>query len=43
MKTRLTNKLRGKERKKRRRNRYLNRGNEEDSYTLQINCKGKEQ
>ena len=39
MKTKLTNTLRGNERK----NRYvkLNRGVEEDLYTLNINCTGK--
>ena len=41
MKTKLTNMLRGKERKKRK-NRYanLNRGRQ-DLYILKINCKGK--
>ena len=39
MKPKLTNMLRGKERK----NRYakLNRGSKEYLYTLKINCKGK--
>ena len=42
MKTKLTNMLRGKERKKRK-NRYakLNRSRKEDLYILKINCKGK--
>ena len=42
MKIKLTNMLRGKERKKRK-NRYakLNRSRKEDLYILKINCKGK--
>ena len=44
MKVKLTNLLRGKERKKKKRkNRHakLNRGKKEDLYMLKINCKGK--
>ena len=41
VKTKLTNMLRGKERKKRK-NRYAKlEANKEDLYTLKINCKGK--
>ena len=41
MKTKLTNMLRGKERKKRK-NRYAKlEVDEEDLYALEINCKGK--
>ena len=43
-KTKLTNMLRGKERKKRK-NRYtkLHKGDEEDLYTLKLTARGKEQ
>ena len=40
MKTKLTNMLGGKERKKRK-NRYAKLEVDEDLYTLKINCKGK--
>ena len=41
MKTKITNMLRGKERKKRK-NRYAKlEADKEDLYTLKINCKGK--